>query len=285
MQAIVVVWCLVREGGVCRNDDQHARRGEHEQTFFAFLANQPRQTDSKRRQLIGRDAPAETGGKSAIETEISRGFRDPNPIGNLGFFEPHFSRRFTGRRFREIARLKERKATFCGTRNRPIHCRSSISPATWKSCSNRFRGEARFSRPGWHEKSPTRAKRFRRENVTASPYGRKRTGKNLPSWQNRGRRACKTTARRDRAGIPANTPHTTPILNNKMACIASTFTGSVAALKASKVQVRRATRARALSRASPAWEVDVGKLRFPEASRRFRRRASSGADAFGVSRA
>jgi hypothetical protein len=30
-----------------------------------------------------------------------------------------------------------------------------------------------------------------------------------------------------------------------MACIASTFTGSVAALKASKVQVRRATRARA----------------------------------------
>ena len=29
-----------------------------------------------------------------------------------------------------------------------------------------------------------------------------------------------------------------------MACIASTFTGSVAALKASKVQVRRATRAR-----------------------------------------
>ena len=42
-----------------------------------------------------------------------------------------------------------------------------------------------------------------------------------------------------------------------MACIASTFTGSVAALKASKVQVRRATRARAISRASPAPEVDV----------------------------
>ena len=35
-----------------------------------------------------------------------------------------------------------------------------------------------------------------------------------------------------------------------MACIASTFTGSVAALKASKVQVRRATRARA--RRAPA---------------------------------
>ena len=35
-----------------------------------------------------------------------------------------------------------------------------------------------------------------------------------------------------------------------MACIASTFTGSVAALKASKVQVRRATRVRAKSGAT-----------------------------------
>ena len=77
--------------------------------------------------------------------------------------------------------------------------------------------------------------------------------------------AYQTTARRDRSVIPANTPHTTPLYNTKMACIASTFTGSVAALKASKVQVRRATRARALSRASPAREVDVGKLRFPAA--------------------
>jgi hypothetical protein len=57
--------------------------------------------------------------------------------------------------------------------------------------------------------------------------------------------AYQTTARRDRSVIPANTPHTTPLYNTKMACIASTFTGSVAALKASKVQVRRATRARA----------------------------------------
>ena len=51
-------------------------------------------------------------------------------------------------------------------------------------------------------------------------------------------------------------PHTqhlnTNIQNSTMACIASTFTGSVAALKASKVQVRvaRRTRARAARRVS-----------------------------------
>jgi len=38
--------------------------------------------------------------------------------------------------------------------------------------------------------------------------------------------------------IPAHTHLITNIQNSTMACIASTFTGSVAALKASKVQVR-----------------------------------------------
>ena len=120
-----------------------------------------------------------------------------------------------------------------------------------------------FVVPVGTKSAPRAQKRFRRENVTASPYGRKRAGKKSSELAKSQRTKHRSAA--IEAAIPANTPHTTPLYNTKMACIASTFTGSVAALKASKVQVRRATRARALSRASPAREVDVGKLRFPAA--------------------
>jgi hypothetical protein len=37
--------------------------------------------------------------------------RSEKTIGRPGFFEPRFSRRFTGRRFRGIARLKGKKPT------------------------------------------------------------------------------------------------------------------------------------------------------------------------------
>jgi hypothetical protein len=109
MQAIVVVWCFVREGCVCRNGDRDTRCEVKRKTFFAFFANHPRETDSKRRQLIGRDAPTETRGKSEIETEIALDFAIRKNDRASGFFEPRFSRRFTGRRFRGIARLKGKK--------------------------------------------------------------------------------------------------------------------------------------------------------------------------------
>ena len=160
----------------------------------------------------------------------------------------------------------------------------SILPRHLEISRNAFwwRGAILFV-PVGTKSAPRAQKRFRRENVTASPYGRKRAGKKSSELAKSQRTKHRSAA--IEAAIPANTPHTTPLYNTKMACIASTFTGSVAALKASKVQVRRATRARAFSRASPALKVDVGKLRFPEAMPRFRRRASSGAEVFGVSRA
>jgi hypothetical protein len=61
-----------------------------------------------------------------------------------------------------------------------------------------------------------------------------------------------------------------------MACIASTFTGSVAALKASKVQVRRATRARANSARFPA---ETQRVLRKLGTRRRERRATRRRDA------
>jgi hypothetical protein len=60
---------------------------------------------------------------------------------------------------------------------------------------------------------------------------------------------------------PAHTTHPTTTPNITMACIASTFTGSVAALKASKVQVRLAAARR--SRSS-AGSRDLANARFPQ---------------------
>jgi hypothetical protein len=86
MQASVVVWCFVREGCVCRNGDRDTRCEVKRKTFFAFFANHPRETDSKRRQLIGRDAPTETRGKSEIETEIALDFAIRKNDRASGFF-------------------------------------------------------------------------------------------------------------------------------------------------------------------------------------------------------
>ena len=98
MQAIVVVWCFVREGCVCRNGDRDTRCEVKRKTFFAFFANHPRETDSKRRQLIGRDAPTETRGRngdcagfrdpkkrSGVRVFLNRVFRDGSPV--AGFAE------------------------------------------------------------------------------------------------------------------------------------------------------------------------------------------------------
>ena len=68
-------------------------------------------------------------------------------------------------------------------------------------------------------------------------------------------------SRRRRRHSPAHTTHPTTTPNITMACIASTFTGSVAALKASKVQVRLAAARR--SRSS-AGSRDLANARFPQ---------------------
>ena len=61
MQAIVVVWCLVEEGCVCRNGDRDARRPViKKQNIFAFLRQSPRTNGFETASLIGREAPTET---------------------------------------------------------------------------------------------------------------------------------------------------------------------------------------------------------------------------------
>ena len=70
MQAIVVVWCLVEEGCVCRNGDRDARRPVKKQNIFAFFANHHGQTDSKRRHSLAVKRQPRPAEKAIRSTEI-----------------------------------------------------------------------------------------------------------------------------------------------------------------------------------------------------------------------
>ena len=143
----------------------------------------------------------------------------------------------------------------------------SILPRHLEISRNAFwwRGAILFV-PVGTKSAPRAQKRFRRENVTASPYGRKRAGKKSSELAKSQRTKHRSAA--IEAAIPANTPHTTPLYNTKMVCIASTFTGSVAALKASNPGMSRDARAR-----SPAL-LRPGKLTSANVISRGRRGAS-----------
>ena len=134
--------------------------------------------------------------------------------------------------------------------------------ATWKSLETPFGGEARFCRPGWHKSAPRAQKRFRRENVTASPYGRKRAGKKSSELAKSQRTKQRPAAIGASFPQTHHTPH--PFTTPKWPALPPP---SPARSPPSRRPRSRyvARRARALSRASPAREVDVGKLRFPAA--------------------
>ena len=148
---------------------------------------------------------------------------------------------------------------------------SGISIGVLTGRSNRDSGERaldRRSRPSRASKSTRRIRRAL--NRPESVRGLSARVVPAVSFVFAFSRRLENGGRGHRGAIPAHpTPSTTHITTSTMACIASTFTGSVAALKASKVQVRiRAARDRA--RALPGVPGIAGfwRCRFSRRERR-----------------
>ena len=148
---------------------------------------------------------------------------------------------------------------------------SGISIGVLTGRSNRDSGERaldRRSRPSRASKSTRRIRRAL--NRPESVRGLSARVVPAVSFVFAFSRRLENGGRGHRGAIPAHpTTSTTHITTSTMACIASTFTGSVAALKASKVQVRlRAARDRARALPGVPGIAGIWRCRFSRRERR-----------------
>ena len=140
----------------------------------------------------------------------------------------------------------------------------SILPRHLEISRNAFwwRGAILFV-PVGTKSAPRAQKRFRRENVTASPYGRKRAGKKSSELAKSQRTKHRSAA--IEAAIPANTPHTTPLYNTKWPALPPPSPARSPPQGVQGPESRDAPRA---LRASPARKLTSANCDFPRPAQR-----------------